>query len=87
MKLKTFLLGFILGLLPITAIAGSDHDHGHGHSHSTTPVDKATAITTATSIVAEFVKRKKQEESWGSITSSSDEKKGIKKNKKWVVSF
>lgn len=85
MKFRTFLLGFILGLLPITAMAGSDHDHGH--SHSTAPVNQTTATATATTIVAEFVQRKKLDESWASITASSVEKKAYKGSSEWVISF
>ncbi|MCK4951370.1 MAG: hypothetical protein KAS48_06090 [Gammaproteobacteria bacterium] len=85
MKLRTLLLGFILGLLPITAMAGSGHDHGHSHSNA--PVNQATATTTATTIVAEFVKRKKLDESWTSITAISVEKKEYKDSSEWVISF
>lgn len=85
MKLRTLLLGFILGLLPITAMAGSGHDHGHSHSNA--PVNQATATTTATTIVAEFVKRKKLGESWASIKAGSVEKKEYKGSSEWVVSF
>jgi len=43
MYLKTLLLSFTLGLLPIIAMAGSGHDHGHGHGHTPAPVTQEIA--------------------------------------------
>lgn len=85
MQLKTLLLGVYLGLCSATATAGSGHDHGHGHSHA--PVDQATAKVNATEIVAEFVERKKLDESWASVTASSVEQKTFNGNPEWVAVF
>jgi len=92
MQLKTLLLSFTLGLLPlgllpITAMAGSGHDHGHGHSHSHTPVNQTTANENATKIVAALVKRNKLDNSWSSITASSIEKITVQGNSEWRVIF
>ena len=85
MKLRTLLLGFILGLLPITAMAGSGHDHGHSNSNA--PVNQATATTTAATIVAGFIKGKKLDESWAPIKAVSVEKKEYNGRSEWVISF
>ena len=74
MQLKTLLLCFSLGLLPITVTAGSGHDHDHGHSHSHTPVNQETATSNATAIVSALVKRNKLDSSWTSTTANSVEK-------------
>ncbi len=89
MRLKTLLLCFTLGLLPMTATAGSDHDHDHdhGHSHSHTPVNQDTAKTNATEIVAALVKRNKLDSSWTSTTASSVEKKSINDSSEWQIVF
>ena len=87
MQLKTLLLCFSLGLLPITVTAGSDHDHDHGHSHSHTPVNQDAAKTNATAIVAALVKRNKLDSSWTSTTASSVEKKSIDGNTEWLIVF
>jgi len=83
MKLKTLLLGFTFGLLPMTLMAGSGHDHDHGHSHSHTPVNQATAKTNATEIIAALIKKNKLDNSWSSITASSIEKITVKGNPEW----
>ena len=85
MKLNILLLGFTLALFSMGANAGSGHDHGHSHSNA--PVNQAIATTTATSIVAEFVKRKKLDESWASIKVGSVEKKEYSGRSEWVISF
>ena len=85
MQLKTLLLTFALGILPMTAIAGSGHDHGHSHSY--TPVNETTAKDNANKIVAALVKRKKLDDSWASITASSIEKKTFKGNSEWLAIF
>jgi len=89
MKLKILLLGFTLGLLPITVTAGSGHDHGsdHGHSHSHSPVNQATATENASEIVTALVKRNKLESSWSGITASSIEKIIVQGNPEWKVIF
>jgi len=87
MQLKTLLLVFFFGLLPITTMAGSSHDHEHGHSHSHTPVNKAAAKNNATEIVAALVKRDKLENSWQTIAASSVEKKTLNGNPEWVAIF
>ena len=87
MQLRVLLLGIILGLSSVTAMAGSGHDHGHGHAHSPAPVDQATAKTNASKIVAAFVKRNELDKSWASIAASSVEKKLSNGNAKWVVVF
>ena len=87
MQLKTLLLCFALGLLPVTVTAGSGHDHGDGHSHSHTPVNKKTAKINATMIVSALVKRNKLENSWTSTNASSVEKKSINGNTEWLVIF
>jgi len=85
MQLKTLLLSFTLGLLPITATAGSDHDHGHSHSQS--PVNQTTAKENATEIITALVKRNKLENSWSTITASSIEKITVQGNPEWQVIF
>ena len=87
MKLKTLLLCFTLGLLPMTVTAGSDHDHDHGHSHSHTPVTQDAAKTNATEIVAALVKREKLDSSWTVIKANSVEKKSINGGNEWLVIF
>ena len=83
MQLKTLLLCFSLGLLPITVTAGSNHDHSHSH----TPVNQGTAKTNATAIVAALVKRNKLDSSWTSTTANSVEKKSINGNTEWLIVF
>ena len=85
MQLKTLLLGFALGLLPMTVMAGSGHDHGHSHSH--TPVTQTMAQANATEIVAALVNRNKLENSWSSIAASSIEKITFNGNPEWQVVF
>lgn len=85
MQLKTLLLGFALALLPVSVTAGSGHDHGH--SHSTAPVNQATAKANALEIVASLVKRNKLDNSWGSITASSVEKKTFGDHSEWLAIF
>jgi len=85
MQLKTLLLSFTLGLLPVTVTAGSDHDHGHSHSQS--PVNQETAKSNATEIVAALVKRNKLDNSWTATKATSVEKKTIKGNPEWQVLF
>ena len=85
MQLKTLLLGFTLGLLPMTVMAGSGHDHGHSHSHS--PVTQTMAQANATEIVAALVNRNKLENSWSSIAASSIENITFKGNSEWLVVF
>lgn len=85
MQLKTFLLCFTLGLLPMTVTAGSDHDHGHSHSH--TPVNQETAKSNAKAIVAALVKRDKLDSSWTATTASSVEKKSINGDTEWLIVF
>ncbi|MBL4868767.1 MAG: hypothetical protein JKY67_20580 [Pseudomonadales bacterium] len=87
MQLPALLLGIILGLSSVAAMAGSGHDHGHGHSHSYAPVDQATAKTNATNIVAGLVNRNKLEKSWASVTANSVEKKEFKGKSEWVAVF
>ena len=87
MQLKTLLLSFTLGLLPMTVMAGSGHDHDHGHSHSHTPVNQTTAKANATKIVAALVKRNKLDNSWSSITASSIEKITVQGNPEWRAIF
>jgi hypothetical protein len=89
MKLRSLLLAITLGLLPITAMGGSNHDHGqgHNHSHSITPVSQETAIKIATSVVVDFAQRKKVDESWATITSNSVEQKEFNGKLEWVVFF
>lgn len=87
MQLKTLLLCFTLGLLPITVTAGSGHDHDHGHSHSHTPVNQDAAKTNAKEIVAALVKRNKLDSSWSATTASSVEKKSVNGNSEWLVIF
>ena len=89
MQLKTLLLSFTLGLLPIAVTAGSDHDHGHdhGHSHSQSPVNQETAKENATEIITALVKRNKLENSWSTITASSIEKITVQGNPEWQVIF
>lgn len=83
MQLKTLLLCFTLGLLPMTVTAGSGHDHGHSH----TPVNQETAKTNATEIVAALVKINKLDSSWTSTTASSVEKKLTDGNTEWLIVF
>ena len=83
MKLKTLLLGFILGLFSFAAMAGSGHSHGHAQE----PVNQATATTKATQKVASLVKKSKLDKSWASSTASSVEKRTFKGNPEWVVVF
>ncbi len=85
MQLKILLLGFILGLLSMTVMAGGNHDHGHSHSH--TQVTQTVAQTKATEIVAALVKRKKLENSWSSIVASSIETKTFNGNPEWLAIF
>ena len=85
MKLRTLLLGFVLGLLPITAMAGTGSGHDHGHSHE--PINQSTANLMATNIIVSFVKQKTIDKSWESTTVSSSEKKTFNGRKEWVVSF
>lgn len=88
MKFRTFSLGFILGLLSFTAMAGSGHDHGHGHGHSPSlPVTQETATINATRIVGELARRNKLDGSWASVTASSVEKKVFKGRQEWVAVF
>ncbi|MBN4080301.1 hypothetical protein JYT31_01415 [Beggiatoa alba] len=85
MRLTTLLLGSIIGLLPITVMAGSGHDHGHSHVHA--PVDQATAKIKATKIVTVLAKRNTLDISWASTTASSVEKKTFKGQSEWVAVF
>ena len=85
MQLKTLLLCFSLGLLPMTTMAGSNHDHGHSHSHM--PVNQDTAKDKATEVVAALAKRNKLDASWSSIAAESVEKKQINGNPEWLVIF
>lgn len=85
MQLKTLILSFTLGLLPMTVMAGSGHDHGHSHSH--TPVNQTTANENATKIVVALVKRNKLDNSWSSITASSIEKITVQGNPEWRAIF
>ncbi len=87
MHIKTLLLGFVLGLLPITAMAGSGHDHGHGHGHSPAPVTQETAKENAAQIVSALVTRDKLENSWLLITAASIEKITVKGTPEWLVIF
>ncbi|MDX2502977.1 MAG: DUF6488 family protein [Gammaproteobacteria bacterium] len=85
MKFKTLLIGLVLSLFSITALAGSDHDHGH--SHASIPVNQATATENAEKVIASLVERKKIGQSWGAIKASSVEEKVIKNNSEWVIVF
>lgn len=81
MKLKTLLLALTFGLFSMTAIAGG----GHGHSHE--PVSQSAANSTATKIVAGFIKQKTLDKIWAGTTVSSSEKKIFNGRQEWVVSF
>lgn len=83
MRLKTLLLSLSLTLFSMVAIAGSGH--GHGHSHE--PVNKTTANSKATKIVASFIKQKTLDKSWAGTTVNSSEKKTFDGRQEWVVSF
>ena len=83
MRMPTLLLGTILSLFTLTAMAGSGHDHGHSHA----PVNQEAAETNATAIVAALVNKEKLEARWASITASSVEQKTFDGNPEWVVVF
>jgi uncharacterized protein DUF6488 len=83
MRLATLLLGFILSLFTLSAMAGSDHDHGHSH----TPADQATATTNATKVVVALANKNKLDKSWASIIASSVEKKVYNGTPEWVAVF
>lgn len=85
MRFRALLLGIILGLYPVGAMAGSGHDHGHSISYA--PVDQTTAISNATKIVTELAKGNRLEKSWASTTASSAEKKVFNDKTEWVVVF
>ena len=87
MKLKTILLGLMVGLFSIVAVAGGGHDHGYGHSHSHGPVDQDIAKVNATKIVHALANRKVVDESWLSVAEGKAEKKVFKGNPEWVVTF
>lgn len=85
MELKKLILGISFTLFSMVAIAGGGHNHGHGHSHG--PVNKETAHSKATRIVANFIKQKTLDKSWSGTTVSSSEKKKFNGKEEWVVSF
>ncbi|MCK5649427.1 MAG: hypothetical protein KAI22_11165 [Gammaproteobacteria bacterium] len=85
MKFKTLLIGFILSLFSMTAMAGSGHDHGH--SHASIPVNQTTATENAEKVIASLVERNKIDQSWIAIKSSSVEKKVINNTPEWVIVF
>jgi len=86
---RTWVLGIILGLFSICAMAGSGHDHGHSHDdgHSHGPVDQSTAKKNAEKIVESLVKKNKVDESWAAISAASVEKKEFNGKSEWVVVF
>ena len=85
MRLITLIICFTLNMLPISAIAGSDHDHGH--SHSNTPVTQATAVVNAEKIVAALAEKNTLDKSWAAIPVSTVEERSIKGNSEWVAIF
>ena len=85
MNFKKLLIGFFIGLVSSTVMAGSGHDHGHSHSHG--PVDQDTAILKATKIVKNLVTRKTIEKSWSDTKLSLIEKKVFNGKAEWVAMF
>lgn len=83
MSVKTLLFSLFLGLCTPIAMAGSDHNHGHSHA----PAHQATATLKAIEIVAALVTNNKLDESWGSTTPSSVEKKVYEGSEEWVAVF
>lgn len=87
MSIKTLLFSLFLGLCAPIAMAGSDHNHGHSHAPAPTPAHQATATLKAIEIVAALVTNNKLDESWGSTTPSSVEKKVYEGSEEWVAVF
>ena len=83
MKIRTFILTFVLTLFSSAALAGAGHDHGVPLE----PVTQQQAEQIASQVLSTFASKNDIDRSWNNIKVDKSEKKSFSGNLEWVVSY
>lgn len=83
MMIKSTLIGLVLGLFSLVAVAGGNHSH----SHFSDPVSAERAAVIATDRVHRLADMGKIDPSWKSVEAGAPEQKRFGRKLEWVVAF